>query len=64
MRASWACVEVDQKVTVSYVEYAMNCPCFGREMHEYIGRYDQEMVVEPYETSAVQRDYFDWDFHE
>ena len=34
MRPSWACVDMSQKVTVFFAEYAMNPPCFGRAMHE------------------------------
>ena len=34
MRPSWVCVNVSQNVTVSFVEYAMNSPCFGRAMQE------------------------------
>ena len=29
-------VEVFQNVTVLFVEYAMNSPCFGMEMHESV----------------------------
>ena len=35
MRPSWVCVAVSQNVTVCFVEYAMNFPCFGRAMHEH-----------------------------
>ena len=34
MRPSGECVDVSQKVTVRFVEYAMYAPCFGRVMHE------------------------------
>ena len=34
MRASCVCVEVSQKVMLSFVEHAMNFPCCGSAMHE------------------------------
>ena len=34
LRPSWVCVVVSQNVTVRFVEYAMNFPCFSRAMDE------------------------------
>ena len=50
MRPSWACVDVSQNVTVSFVEYAMNFPCCGRAMHERGTGHSE--TVEPVDAST------------
>ena len=53
MTPSWASVEVSQKVTVRFAEYAMNFPCCGRAMLEValVSGTDHSETVEPVEAS-------------
>ena len=53
MRPTRVCVEVSQKVTVSFVEYTINSPCCGRAMHEelLVSGTDHSETVDPADAS-------------
>ena len=53
MRPSCVCVAMFQNVTVQFVEYAMNSPCFGWAMHEnlLLSGADHSEIADPVDAS-------------